>query len=70
MREGASAHLDFPRGSSWSQLPRCLSSTSPLHPTPGSLSHTHCRGFSPVWMRRWMTKLLLVRKDRAQNSQM
>lgn len=39
-------------------------------PAPSSKPHTHCSGFSPVWMRRWMTRLLLVRKDRAQNSQM
>lgn len=39
-------------------------------PLPPTVSQTHCRGFSPVWMRRWMTRLLLVRKDRAQNSQM
>lgn len=39
-------------------------------PLPPTASHTHCRGFSPVWMRRWMTRLLLVRKDLAQNSQM
>lgn len=31
---------------------------------------THWRGFSPVWMRLWMMRLLLVRKERAQNSQM
>lgn len=31
---------------------------------------TYWRGFSPVWIRRWMIKLLLVRKERAQNSQM
>lgn len=31
---------------------------------------TYWSGFSPVWIRRWMIKLLLVRKERAQNSQM
>lgn len=34
------------------------------------VGHTHCRGFSPVWIRLWIIKLLLVRKERAQNSHM
>lgn len=47
-----------------------LTSWAPSSPSSLPRRGTHCSGFSPVWMRLWMTRLLLVRKERAQNSQM